>query len=130
VVFFNKSLAKDFDYRLKQSGQLASKMRFISAPWLGLLDNDVWLNNARHANAMAQKLYRRIKDLPKAKVMFEPQANGVFLDLDLDVRTELWTRGWQFYAFIGARGCRFMCAWDLQPETVDRLCVDLEELCG
>ena len=54
VVFFDRSLADDFAYRLKQAGQLASKMRFISAPWLGLLDNDVWLRNARHANAMAR----------------------------------------------------------------------------
>jgi len=46
VVFFDKALAADFAYRLKQAGQLASKMRFISAPWLGLLDNDVWLRNA------------------------------------------------------------------------------------
>jgi len=129
VVFFNKALANDFAYRLKQSGQLASKMRFISAPWLGLLENEVWLNNAHHANAMAQRLFERVKDLPGAKVMFKPQANGVFLDLDQAVREELWARGWKFYAFIGARGCRFMCAWDLQAETVDRLCSDIEELC-
>jgi len=128
VVFFNKDLAVDFAYRLKQAGQLASKMRFISAPWLGLLENDVWLKNARHANAMATKLYDRVKDIPSVNVMFDPQANGVFLDLTKDVREGLWAKGWKFYAFIGARGCRFMCAWDLQPETVDRLCDDIKEL--
>lgn len=130
IVFFDKDLAHDFAYRLKQAGQLASKMRFISAPWLGILENDVWLNNARHANQMAQRLYQRVKNLKNVRVMFEPEANGVFLDLDKPVREELWARGWKFYSFIGARGCRFMCSWDLQPDTVDRLCDDIEELCS
>ena len=49
VVFFNTKLAEDFEYRVKQAGQLASKMRFISAQWLGLLEDDVWLKNAKNA---------------------------------------------------------------------------------
>jgi len=130
VVFFNKDLAEDFAYRAKQAGQLASKMRFISAPWLGLLKDDVWLKYARHANAMATRLHDQVKDLDGVEVMFEPQANGVFLDLSKDVREALWARGWKFYAFIGVRGCRFMCAWDLLPETVDRLADDIHELCS
>ena len=67
VVFFDKALAADFAYRLKQAGQLASKMRFISAPWLGLLDNDVWLRNARHANAMARLMAERLAEIPGVK---------------------------------------------------------------
>lgn len=130
IVFFDKDLAKDFAYRLKQAGQLASKMRFISAPWLGLLDGDVWLKNARHANAMARRLYDRVKDLPGAEVMFEPQANGVFIELPKPVREGLWAKGWKFYTFIGEGGCRFMCSWDLVPDTVDRLADDMEELLG
>ena len=70
VVFFDRALADDFAYRLKQAGQLASKMRFISAPWLGLLDNDVWLRNARHANAMAQLLQTRLEEIPGVSIMF------------------------------------------------------------
>lgn len=128
VVFFNKAMATDFAYRLKQAGQLASKMRFISAPWLGLLDDDVWLKNARNANAMARRLYDRVKDLPHADVMFEPQANGVFIELPKSVREGLWAKGWKFYTFIGEGGCRFMCSWDLVPDTVDRLADDMETL--
>src|SRR5437588_6174554 len=56
VVFFNKELAKEFDYRCKQGGQLASKMRFLSAPWLGMLKDGAWLKHAGHANAMAHLL--------------------------------------------------------------------------
>ena len=130
IVFFDKALAKDFAYRLKQAGQLASKMRFISAPWLGLLNDDVWLKNARHANAMATRLYGRVKDLDGAGVLFEPQANGLFIELAKPVREALWAKGWKFYTFIGEGGCRFMCSWDLLPETVDRLADDLETVLG
>ncbi|MFL6513779.1 MAG: beta-eliminating lyase-related protein, partial [Chthoniobacterales bacterium] len=56
VVFFKPELARDFDYRLKQGGQLGSKMRFPAGQWLGLLQNDVWLRNASHANESAQLL--------------------------------------------------------------------------
>jgi len=129
VVFFNTALAEGFASRLKQSGQLASKMRFITAPWLGILDHDVWLKNARHANAMAQRLYDRVKLIKGVDVMFEVQVNSVFLDLSEPVRKALWAKGWAFYAFIGASGCRFMCSWDLRPDTVDRLCTDIEDLC-
>lgn len=130
VVFFDKDLAKDFAYRLKQAGQLASKMRFISAPWLGLLADGVWLKNARHANAMALRLYEQVKDLPGADVLFEPQANGLFVELPRAAREALWAKGWKFYTFIGEGGCRFMCSWDLLPETVDRLADDLKTVLG
>ena len=49
-------LAADFDYRCKQAGQLASKMRFLAAPWVGMLEGGAWLKNAAHANACARRL--------------------------------------------------------------------------
>ena len=78
VVFFDRRLAEDFAYRVKQAGQLASKMRFISAPWLGLLENDVWLANARHANAMAALLSEGLLQLPGVRLAWPTQANEVF----------------------------------------------------
>lgn len=130
VVFFDKALAQDFSYRVKQAGQLSSKMRFISAPWLGLLENDVWLRNARHANAMAQLLLERIRDLPGVKILFPVEANAVFVKLPESVADELRAKGWRFYHFIGAGGCRFMCAWDTQAETIEAFAVDLAVLLG
>ena len=56
ILFFNRELAEDFDYRCKQAGQLASKMRFLAAPWVGMLDSGAWLRNAEHANAGARYL--------------------------------------------------------------------------
>ena len=127
VIIFNKALAEDFAWRVKQAGQLASKMRFVSAPWLGLLDDDVWLSNAAHANAMATRLANKIKDIAGVELMFPVQANAVFAQLDRPVQEALRKKGWIFYTFIGAGGCRLMCAWDTLPETVDRFAADVAE---
>ncbi len=130
VVFFNRALAEDFPYRLKQAGQLASKMRFISAPWLGLLDGDVWLKNARHANEMAQRLHDKIAGLPGVCILFPVEANAVFVSLPERMQAGLKAKGWRFYSFIGEGGCRLMCAWDTAPESVDRFASDVAALAG
>lgn len=130
VVFFDHALAQDFEWRVKQAGQLASKMRYISAPWLGLLDDDVWLRNAGHANAMARRLHDQVCDLPGVRVLFPCQANAVFLGLDKPVQDALRAAGWCFYTFIGEGGCRFMCAWDTRPDAVDRLAADIAGSAG
>src|SRR5678816_2515392 len=68
VVFFNPELAREFDYRCKQGGQLASKMRFLSAPWVGMLKDGAWLRHAKHANAMDKRLEAAIQEWPQIKV--------------------------------------------------------------
>ena len=128
VIFFDRRLAEDFAYRCKQAGQLASKMRFLSAPWLGMLEDDVWLRHAHHANAMARRLADGLATLPGAKLLFPVEANGVFAELPAAAIAGLRARGWRFYTFIGAGGARFMCAWDTTPERVDALLADLREL--
>jgi threonine aldolase len=130
VVFFNKEMARDFDYRAKQAGQLASKMRYLSAPWLGLLEDDTWLKNARHANARAEQLYQGLKDLPRIEIMFPRQANSVFVEMPKDLIDGMHERGWHFYTFIGEGGCRLMCSWDTTEETVDGFLADMRELTG
>ena len=60
VLFFDRELAREFEWRVKQAGHLNSKMRLVTAPWLALLEDDLWLRNARHANAMATRLWQRI----------------------------------------------------------------------
>jgi threonine aldolase len=127
VIFFKRELAEDFAWRAKQAGQLASKMRYVSAPWLGLLEGDVWLRNARHANAMAKRLAERIGGLDGVKLMFPVEANAVFAEIAPAAQAKLREKGWRFYTFIGAGGCRFMCAWDTSPDTVDRFAADIAE---
>jgi threonine aldolase len=128
IVFFDRELAIDFAYRVKQAGQLASKMRFISAPWLGLLENDVWLSNARHANHMASLLYEKMAHIPQLRVLQPPQANAVFAALPAPVAAALRQQGWKFYDFIGSSS-RFMCSWETKPETVDQFTTLLRDLC-
>jgi threonine aldolase len=126
VVFFDRQLSQDFAWRVKQAGQLASKMRFISAPWVGLLENDVWLRNARHANAMAQRLYQGLRQLSGVICIHAPEANGVFAQLPAKVVDAMHARGWKFYQFIAGGGCRFMCAWDTTEASVDAFLADLQ----
>ena len=125
IVFFDKALATDFAYRCKQAGQLASKMRFIAAPWLGLLETGAWLRNARQANAMAAYLAERLKRFPDVRLMFPPQANSVFLELPESAVGALRARGWLFYTFIGVGGVRLMCSWNTTPQAVDQFVDDL-----
>lgn len=127
VVFFNRSLAEDFEWRCKQAGQLASKMRYISAPWCGLLENDVWLKNARHANECAQRLEKGLQTLPGVQLRYPRQANGVFVELPEAVQSALRQKGWHFYTFIGG-SARLMCSWATRPEQIDRFLADLESL--
>jgi threonine aldolase len=128
VVFFNRELADEFDYRCKQAGQLSSKMRFLSAPWVGMLSDGAWLRHARHANMMAHHLERALSHIPGVKLLAPRQANGVFAELPRMVIEGLWAKGWMFYTFIGLGGCRFMCSWDTKIEDVDALVADLKGL--
>ena len=125
VIFFRKDLAAEFAWRVKQTGQLASKMRFVTAPWIGLLEGDVWLRNAAHANAMAQRLAGAIVGMPGVRLIFPVEANAVFADIPPHLQAAARAAGWRFYTFLGETGCRLMCAWDTTPETVDRFVADL-----
>jgi threonine aldolase len=127
ILFFDPRLAEDFDYRCKQAGQLASKMRFLAAPWVGLLQDGAWLRNARHANACAARLMADVADVREFELMFPVEANAVFLRASADRLEGLRQRGWQFYTFIGG-GARFMFAWDSDAARVDALARDIREV--
>src|SRR5438094_1319928 len=70
VIFFKRDISYAFDYRVKQAGQLGSKMRFLAAPWLGLLTDDVWLRNAQYANDRARQLASRLQNEAKTDIAF------------------------------------------------------------
>jgi threonine aldolase len=85
VVFFKREHARFFEYRRKQGGQLASKMRFLTAPWIGALRDGAWLRHAAHANAMAAELERGLRALPGVRIAHRRQANAVFASLPAPV---------------------------------------------
>lgn len=128
IIFFKKELAQEFAYRCKQAGQLASKMRFLSAPWVGILENGAWLRHATHANRMAELLEAGLQQIPGVEFLSQRQANAVFARLRPEVATTLRARGWRFYTFIGSGGARFMCSWDTSAEDVNALIDDVRQL--
>lgn len=97
VVFFNHALAQTFAYRRKRSGHLFSKMRFLSAQLLAYINNDVWLNNADHANRMAQKLVNGLVGLPGVKLCYPVEANEIFIQLPEALISYLLANGFYFY---------------------------------
>ncbi len=125
VVFFDRALAREFDYRCKQAGQLASKMRFLAAPWVGMLQDGAWLRNARRANAMAALLGDAVGALEGVRVLHPREANSVFVELPAGAAAAMRARGWRFYDFIGWGGCRLMCSWDTAESDVGAFVADL-----
>jgi threonine aldolase len=97
VVFFNRDLARDFDRRRKRAGHLWSKMRFLSAQLLAYLQRDLWLENARHANAMAMRLARGLRMVTGAALLHPVQANEVFVMLPETTVVDLEKQGFKFY---------------------------------
>ncbi len=130
VVFFNRELAREFDYRCKQAGQLASKMRFLSAPWIGLLKNGAFVRNAVHANRMAQLLAGELQRFPQVTIIHPVEANAVFVQLPEPWIEALHRQGWQFYTFIGTGHARLMCSWQTSEQDIRELIGDIRHLAG
>ncbi len=124
IVFLSTDLAEEFAYRRKQSGQLASKMRVLSASWVGVLGDGAWLANAQHANRMAAELESRLAEIG-VRTAYPRQANGLFLDLSDAAFTALEDRGWHIYQFTGGV-TRMMCSWATTHEEIDAICADVE----
>lgn len=118
VVFFNPELAANFKFYRKQGMQLASKMRFISAQFEALFTDDLWLQNARHANRMAQLLKRAIRKIPQVKIIYNVEANGVFAQIPRKAIAKLQKR-YFFYVWNETRSVvRWMCSWDTTADDV------------
>jgi len=125
VIFFDKKSSRDFQYRVKQAGHLGSKMRFLAAPWLGLLNGDVWLRNARHANEAARELAQRLRNEAGMETVFPVESNAVFVHLDDQLVRGLHARGWHFYKFVEPDIYRLMCSWSTNDEEISMLVGDL-----
>ena len=128
VIFFDKKLAREFDYRCKQAGQLASKMRYLAAPWYGMLKSGALLDRARHANSCAQQLSAALSKISGVELAHPTQANAVFVQLPQQAIEHLRNRGWTFYTFIGSGQCRFMCSWATTDEDIEALVHDFNEV--
>lgn len=119
VLLFRPDLAQAAAFHRKQSAQLASKMRFISAQFEALMGGDLWLRNAAHANAMARRLADAVRHLPGLEIAQAVQANAVFSRLPPDVIPRLRER-FTFLVWDRERSIvRWMTSFGTTPEEVD-----------
>ena len=124
VLVMSEKLADGAQYHRKQQMQLASKMRFLAAQATALLEDDLWLANARHANAMAAQLSDAIAGLPGVGLAYPVQSNGVFAEISRQQAFRLG-QDWNFHVWSeGADDrcvVRLMTAFDTSAADVDGL---------
>jgi threonine aldolase len=118
VMFFDKQLSKNFEYIRKQGMQLTSKMRYISAQFSAFLSNHLWLQNASHANEMAQLLAQLLQKIPGVQITQKVEANMVYAVIPNHCITRL-QKQYYFHRF-NERTCevRLMCSFTTQPDDV------------
>lgn len=123
VVVFGDALADGMEFVRKQSMQLASKMRFLSAQLVALLSDELWLRNARHANAMARRLGDAVGSIDGVSLVQPVEANAVFASLPRPAISRLLSElpgELPFYVWDErADVVRWMCSWDTTKEDVD-----------
>ncbi|MEU7024131.1 low specificity L-threonine aldolase [Streptomyces sp. NPDC046203] len=127
VVVLNPDAVSHMKHLRKLSMQLASKMRFVSVQLEALLAKDLWLRNARHANAMARRLADGVRSVDGVEILYPVQANAVFARLPHEVSRRLQER-FRFYFWDEAAGdVRWMCSYDTTEDDVDAFLLALKE---
>lgn len=121
VIFFDRARAGDFGFRRKRAGHLLSKGRFVAAQLEAYLTGDLWLRNARHANAMAARLAAGLARLPGTRFLHPVEGNEVFIELPQRVIDRLAASGFGFYRWGAAPILRLVTAFDTPSESVDAL---------
>lgn len=132
VVFCNPETAEELSshalFIRKQSMQLCSKMRFIAAQFLGLLEDDLWLENARHANRMAQILAEGIRRFPQVQITQRVEANAVFATLPKEYIAPLQERHYFYVWNESTNEVRLMTAFDTSEDDVARFLRSVDEV--
>jgi len=119
ICFLKPGLSDDFKYIRKQGMQLASKMRFISAQYIGYFRNDLWKKCASNSNAMARMLADKLKLIVEVKVTQEVQSNGVFVIMPADIAEKMRDH-YFFYPWDEKRSeYRLMASWDTKEEDIE-----------
>lgn len=119
ICFLKPGLSSDFKYIRKQGMQLASKMRFISAQYIGYFQNDLWKRCAANSNSMARLLDEQLKQIPEVKVTHKVQSNGVFVIIPNDIAEKMRSH-YFFYPWDEKKSeWRLMCSWDTKEEDID-----------
>jgi threonine aldolase len=130
VVFFDPELASGFKYLRKQGTHLSSKMRFISAQFIALLEKDLWRRNASHANQMAQVLAGELRKIPQLALTQPVEANGLFVLVPKKSVPAL-QKEYSFYVWNEATSeVRFMTSFDTTEEDIEAFVTALKRILG
>ena len=131
-MFFNRELAQSMRYRRRRGGHLFSKMRFLSVQLEAYVANDLWLRNARHANAMARRVRDGLAAIPGVRFRGPTEINFVLVALPQPIWDGLVAEGYSF----SRRGApsegtiRIVCAFDTREEDVDELIATAKRYAG
>jgi threonine aldolase len=127
VVFFRPELAQDFLFVRKQGMQLASKMRYMAVQMEALLTNNLWQRNAGHANRMARMLEEEVRKIPRLKIVYPVEANGVFAQIPREAIAKIQER-YFFYVWSEEESVvRWMCSFDTTEEDVRQFAAFVRE---
>ncbi len=139
VIFFDTALAEDFLYRRMRGGQLVSKSRYLGAQMLGYLEDDLWLDNARKANAYAKRLADGLKKSNRIRFPLPTDANEIFAVIPRTLHDRLQAAGVKYFDWmpdtLGPNGIRedeifvrFVLSYATPPEDVERFIGLLKEI--
>lgn len=123
LVLFRTELADEIAVRRKRAGHLLSKGRYLAAQILAMLENDLWLDNARAANAAAQS----VAAAASGRLVYPVEANEIFLRATADEAARLRSQGFDFYDW-GPGEIRLVTSWDQKGEALDRLAAAIADL--
>ena len=123
LILFRTELADEIAVRRKRAGHLLSKGRYLAAQILAMLDGDLWLDNARAANAVAQTLAQAAP----SRLVYPVEANEIFLKMSAEEAASLRSQGFDFYDWASGE-IRLVTSWDQQGEAVDRLAAAIAAL--
>jgi threonine aldolase len=116
LILFRTELADEIEVRRKRAGHLLSKGRMLAAQILAMLEDDLWLENARAANAAAQTLATAATD----RLVYAVEANELFLRVSDDEAARLRAQDFEFYDW-GPGQIRLVTSWDSEPQAVEKL---------
>ena len=119
VVFFDPARAWEFELRRKRGGHLFSKNRYLAAQFTGWLEGGLWLDLARHANAMAARLAEGLGHIPGAALVHPAEANILFATLPAAAHDRLKAAGARYYDMGGGKA-RLVTSWATTTDEVDR----------
>lgn len=130
VVLFDPALAADFRFVRKQCAQLPSKMRFVAAQFAALLEDDLWLRTAAHANRMARLLEAELGGIPRVRLTQPVESNAVFVALPEGAVARVRERFFFYVWDAQTSEVRLMCSFDTTEEDVRELAEAVREAVG